>query len=366
MKPRLAKFSQEITLLPTPASISYLWNMGSILGVVLVLQILRGTFISMHYNTFEPFESVIHISRDVKIGLIIRSVHSNGASFFFILIYTHIFRGVIFSSYKKTVTWASGSLILLMLMAAAFLGYVLPWGQMSFWGATVITRLASAVPFIGKDIVEWLWGGFSVSSPTLSRFFSLHFLIPFLISGLAIIHLMGLHKTGSSNPIGSKNDQDKVDFHPYFTIKDLFFFTIRFGVFLMICLKTPYFLMDPDNFSPANPIRTPIHIQPEWYFLFAYAILRSIPNKLGGVLALILRVIILFPLILKKKSNIKFSPRTKFFLRGILFSFVLLTWIGAIPPESPYSFLGIIGGIYYFISFLYFLKPILKIGIRLL
>lgn len=352
MKNQLAKNFHEIISLPAPVSISYLWNIGSILGIVLVLQILRGVFISIHYNSLEAFESVIHISRDVEIGIIIRSIHANGASFFFILIYTHIFRGIIFSSYKKPITWSSGSTIFLILIGAAFLGYVLPWGQMSFWGATVITRLASAIPLIGKDIVEWLWGGFSVGFPTLSRFFSLHFLLPLLIAGLSIIHLLGLHTTGSSNPIGSKNDQDKIDFHPYFTIKDLFFFTLSFSLFLLISLKTPYFLMDPDNFSPANPMRTPVHIQPEWYFLFAYAILRSIPNKLGGVLALVLRVVVLFPLILKNKINIKFSPRIKITLRLLLFSFILLTWIGAIPPEPPYSLLGAVGGILYFICFI--------------
>nr|YP_398829.1 cytochrome b [Leptotrombidium akamushi]BAE47111.1 cytochrome b protein [Leptotrombidium akamushi] len=352
MKNRLASNFHDIISLPTPISISYLWNMGSMLGMVLVLQILSGVFISMHYNSLEAFESVIHISRDVKMGMAMRSIHANGASFFFILVYVHIFRGIMFSSYKKTVTWSSGSTMFLMLMGAAFLGYVLPWGQMSFWGATVITSLASAIPLIGKDIVEWLWGGFSVGFPTLSRFFSLHFLIPLLIAGMSTIHLLSLHTTGSSNPIGSKNDQEKIDFHPFFTIKDLFFFTISFFLFLLISLKSPYLLMDPDNFSPANPMSTPVHIQPEWYFLFAYAILRSIPNKLGGVLALVLSVVILFPLMVKKKMNIKFSPRVKMTLSFMLFSFTLLTWIGAMPPEPPYSTLGAMGGLLYFFSFL--------------
>nr|YP_254681.1 cytochrome b [Leptotrombidium pallidum]BAD99501.1 cytochrome b [Leptotrombidium pallidum] len=352
MKNSLKSELKDILSLPTPVSISYWWNMGSMLGIILVLQILSGLFISMHYSSENAFDSVIHISRDVSMGMAMRSIHANGASFFFIIIYTHIFRGIMASSFKKSITWASGEAMFLMLMGAAFLGYVLPWGQMSFWGATVITSLASAIPLVGKDIVEWLWGGFSVGMPTLSRFFSLHFILPLLIAGISIIHLLSLHTTGSSNPIGSKSDQDKIDFHPYFSLKDLLFLIFTSLIFFSISLKFPYMLMDPDNFSPANPMNTPIHIQPEWYFLFAYAILRSIPNKLGGVIALIFSVIILLPLMIKRKMNMKFSPHMKINMSILVFSFVLLTWIGAMPPEAPYSFFGVWGGVTFFLSFL--------------
>lgn len=349
--PQTKLIFKNLIWLPTPTSINYIWNIGSILGIIIVFQILTGLFLSIHYSPTNAFDSIIHLSRDVKIGIETRLLHSNGASLFFILIYTHIARGLINISYKKIEVWTTGIIILLILIITAFLGYVLPWGQISFWGATVITNLASAIPILGNLLVQWLWGGFSVTIPTLNRFFSLHFLLPFVIVGISIIHLLALHSTGSSNPIGTNRNQEKINFHPFFSWKDIISITLVITFIFIITWKTPYILIDPENFSPANPINTPIHIQPEWYFLFAYSLLRSIPNKLGGVIALILRIIILIVIPIKKssKKNSKFNPLFK--IKNILFItiFIVLTWLGAIPIENPYIIVRKVSGPTYFL-----------------
>nr|AML26601.1 cytochrome b [Scolytinae sp. BMNH 1274713] len=347
--------------LPTPLNISSMWNFGSLLGLCLLIQILTGLFLAMHYcpNVDYAFNSVAHICRDVNYGWLLRTLHANGASFFFICLYTHIGRGMYYGSYNFMETWMSGVTIFFMVMATAFLGYVLPWGQMSFWGATVITNLVSAIPYLGNFIVQWIWGGFAVDNATLSRFFALHFILPFIIAGLVIIHLLFLHQTGSNNPVGCSSNIDKLPFHPYFTFKDLVGAIIMLMMLVILSLQAPYLLGDPDNFIPANPLVTPVHIQPEWYFLFAYAILRSIPNKLGGVLALVMSIAILYfmPFINKKKflSN-QFYPINKMLFWSLLSVVILLTWIGARPVEDPYIMTGQILTIMYF--FIYLLNPL--------
>nr|WRK67386.1 cytochrome b [Pentidionis agamae] len=352
--PTMEMIYNNLIKLPTPTPINYLWNMGSMLGFTLIFQILTGVFLSMHYSPSNAFESVIHISRDVSMGMETRFLHSNGASLFFILIYTHIARGMMNFSNKKIEVWYSGVTMLLILMGTAFLGYVLPWGQMSFWGATVITNLASAIPIVGNDLVQWLWGGFSVSTPTLNRFFSLHFLLPLILAGMSIIHLMLLHSTGSSNPLGMNSNQEKMSFHPLFSWKDLLSPVIILSMMYLMSWSYPYMLMDPENFSMANPMNTPIHIQPEWYFLFAYALLRSIPNKLGGVIILVLSIIMLMVTPMKKsmKTNSKFNPSYKTKLSIFFLSFILLTWLGAMPMEYPYMEMSKTIGPIYFITLL--------------
>nr|YP_010320637.1 cytochrome b [Illeis bistigmosa]UJP68268.1 cytochrome b [Illeis bistigmosa] len=344
--------------LPTPSNISYMWNFGSLLGLCLVIQILTGLFLTMHYcaNIEMAFNSVSHICRDVNMGWLIRTIHANGASFFFICLYMHIGRGLYFGSYNLINTWLTGTTILFLTMATAFLGYVLPWGQMSFWGATVITNLLSAIPYLGNSIVIWLWGGFAVDNATLTRFYSFHFLLPFIISALIMIHLLFLHQTGSNNPLGTNSNLDKIPFHPYFSFKDLLGFLMMIFLLLNIIYINPYMLSDPDNFIPANPLSTPAHIQPEWYFLFAYAILRSIPNKLGGVIALIMSIAILYfiPLINKKmmKNNSFYSLNKLMFWLFIMFV-MMLTWIGAKPVEEPFILTGQIFTIMYFLYFFF-------------
>nr|AXS66049.1 cytochrome b [Tenebrionoidea sp. 19 KM-2017] len=343
--------------LPSPSNISNLWNFGSLLGFCLMMQIMTGIFLAMHYcsNVEYAFSSVIHICRDVNYGWLMRTLHANGASFFFICLYTHIGRGIYYSSYCLIHTWTIGVTIFFMVMGTAFLGYVLPWGQMSFWGATVITNLVSAIPYLGTLIVQWLWGGFAVDNATLNRFFALHFVLPFIISGLVMIHLLFLHQTGSNNPLGTNSNLDKISFHPYFSIKDIVGMMITVMMLVMLTLINPYLLGDPDNFTPANPLVTPIHIQPEWYFLFAYAILRSIPNKLGGVLALVFSIAILFllPFINKKKLlSMQFYPINKLFFWSLISIIFLLTWIGARPVEDPYIMTGQILTIFYFLYYI--------------
>nr|YP_010556305.1 cytochrome b [Hygrobates turcicus]UYS90931.1 cytochrome b [Hygrobates turcicus] len=344
--------------LPTPSNISYMWNFGSLLGMNLVIQLVSGILVSMHYNPSAnlAFDSVVHIARDVNLGWLIKLFHMNGASLFFIFIYMHISRGILFSSFKKKETWFSGVLILFILMATAFLGYVLPWGQMSFWGATVITNLVSAVPFIGEGVVVWLWGGFSVGDATLNRFFSLHFLMPFLLSALVLIHILLLHSPGSSNPIGVKSNLDKISFHPFFSFKDLLAPVFILTILMIIMFYKPFLMGDPENFSMANPMSTPVHIQPEWYFLFAYAILRSIPNKLGGVICLVMSILVLLLLSFKKKkiNSSKFNPFKKFIFWGYVSTFLALTWGGAKPIESPFE------GMMQLYSLLYFLFMIMN------
>ena len=322
-----------------------MWNFGSLLGLCLVSQIARGLFLAMHYSCdiTLAFERVSHISRDVNWGWLLRMAHANGARFFFICVYLHIARGLYYGSFNFKETWLVGVAILFVLIGTAFLGYVLPWGQISFWGATVITNLASALPVVGQEIVLWLWGGFSVRNATLTRFFTLHFLIPFVLAALRAVHLVFLHETGSSNPLGVNRNFDKSPFHPYFSIKDLLGFFLFFAGFIYICLQAPWDLGDPENFIPANPIVTPVHIQPEWYFLFAYAILRSIPRKLGGVVALVasILVLIIIPFYgLREFKSRRFLPLSKARFWVLIVLVFLLTWIGARPVEEPYILTG--------------------------
>nr|WCZ71278.1 cytochrome b [Hylobitelus xiaoi] len=345
MNPLIKMFTSALMYLPSPTNISSMWNFGSLLGLCLMIQILTGIMLAMHYcpNVEMAFNSIAHICRDVNYGWLLRTLHANGASFFFICLYTHIGRGLYYSSYYLIETWMSGVTIFFMVMATAFLGYVLPWGQMSFWGATVITNLVSAIPYLGISIVQWIWGGFAVNNATLTRFFTLHFLFPFIISALVMAHLLFLHQTGSSNPMGTNSNMDKMFFHPYFTYKDLIGFLLLTMSLTTLTLQNPYLLGDPDNFTPANPLMTPIHIQPEWYFLFAYAILRSIPNKLGGVAALVFSISILYtsPFTNKKKfQSTQFYPLNKLLFWTLLSIIILLTWIGARPVEDPYIIVG--------------------------
>nr|YP_009654730.1 cytochrome b [Cantao ocellatus]AVJ52609.1 cytochrome b [Cantao ocellatus]QCI09285.1 cytochrome b [Cantao ocellatus] len=343
--------------LPSPSSLSTWWNFGSLLGMCLMIQIITGVFLAMHYtaNIELAFNSVIHICRDVNNGWMMRYTHANGASMFFICLYLHVGRGMYYGSYKLMVTWTTGVLLLLLTMGTAFLGYVLPWGQMSLWGATVITNLLSAVPYLGNDLVKWLWGGFSVDNATLTRFFTLHFLLPFIISAMVMIHLLFLHQTGSNNPLGLNSNFDKVPFHPYFSIKDIMGFMVALSMLTVLVMLEPLLLGDPENFTPANPLVTPVHIQPEWYFLFAYAILRSIPNKLGGVIAMLASIIII--MIMPIVNISKFQGNSMYPLNKVLFwSFVattiMLTWIGARPAEEPYIFTGQMLTLLYFSYFL--------------
>nr|BBH37526.1 cytochrome b [Hynobius sp. B AT-2018] len=343
--------------LPTPSNLSSLWNFGSLLGICLITQIITGLFLAMHYtaDTSSAFSSVAHICRDVNYGWLMRNIHANGASFFFICIYMHIGRGLYYGSYMYKETWNIGVILLFLVMATAFVGYVLPWGQMSFWGATVITNLLSAIPYMGDLLVQWIWGGFSVDKATLTRFFAFHFLFPFLIAGASIIHLLFLHETGSNNPTGILSNMDKVPFHPYFSYKDALGFLIMLTMLFILSLLSPNLLGDPDNFTPANPLVTPPHIQPEWYFLFAYAILRSIPNKLGGVLALLASIIILMliPMIhTSKQRSLTFRPMTQFLFWLMVSNALILTWIGGQPVEQPFIEIGQAASILYFSLFL--------------
>nr|YP_009700520.1 cytochrome b [Xenopus andrei]QEQ13591.1 cytochrome b [Xenopus andrei] len=343
--------------LPAPSNISSWWNFGSLLGVCLIAQIVTGLFLAMHYtaDTSMAFSSVAHICRDVNYGWLIRNLHANGASFFFICIYLHIGRGLYYGSFLFKETWNIGVILLFLVMATAFVGYVLPWGQMSFWGATVITNLLSAIPYIGNVLVQWIWGGFSVDNPTLTRFFAFHFLLPFIIAGASILHLLFLHETGSTNPTGLNSDPDKVPFHPYFSYKDLLGFLIMLTALTLLAMFSPNLLGDPDNFTPANPLVTPPHIKPEWYFLFAYAILRSIPNKLGGVLALVLSILILafMPLLhTSKQRSLMFRPLTQIMFWALVADTLILTWIGGQPVEDPYILIGQSASVIYFLIFI--------------
>nr|ALO71120.1 cytochrome b [Staphylinidae sp. 1 EF-2015] len=355
--PMLKIINNSLIDLPSPSNISSWWNFGSLLGLCLSIQIITGVFLAMHYtaNIDSAFNSVIHICRDVNNGWLLRTFHANGASFFFICIYLHIGRGMYYSSYYLAHTWLVGVLIFFIVMGTAFLGYVLPWGQMSFWGATVITNMVSAIPYLGTSIVQWLWGGFAVDNATLTRFFALHFLLPFILVAFIMIHLLFLHQTGSNNPLGVNSNIDKIPFHPYFSYKDFFGFMFMIFMLILLTLTNPYLLGDPDNFIPANPLVTPVHIQPEWYFLFAYAILRAIPNKLGGVIALILSIAILFILPFTNKKmiqSIQFYPINKILFWLLLVNVILLTWIGARPVEDPYILIGQLLTINYFIYYL--------------
>nr|AVN68022.1 cytochrome b [Tryonicus mackerrasae] len=359
--PLLKIMNNALIDLPTPSNISSWWNFGSLLGLCLIMQIMTGMFLAMHYcsNTELAFSSLVHICRDVNYGWLLRTLHANGASMFFICLYIHAGRGMYYGSFKFIYTWSMGVMIMLLTMATAFVGYVLPWGQMSFWGATVITNLLSAIPYLGTILVQWIWGGFAVDNATLTRFFAFHFLLPFIITAMVMIHLLFLHQTGSNNPLGLDKNIDKIPFHPYFTIKDTVGFLILMLVTAMVSLKEPYILGDPDNFIPANPLVTPVHIQPEWYFLFAYAILRSIPNKLGGVIALAMSIMILFimPMYKYKFQSIQFYPINQIMFWSMTNIIILLTWIGSKPVEEPYILTGQILTVLYFLY--YMMSPIM-------
>nr|AIU41508.1 cytochrome b [Plethodon serratus] len=352
--PLLNIINNSLIDLPTPSTLSYIWNFGSLLGLCLITQTLTGLFLAMHYtaDVSSAFSSITHICRDVNYGWLIRNMHANGASLFFICIYIHIGRGIYYGSFMLKETWNIGVILLLLVMATAFMGYVLPWGQMSFWGATVITNLLSAIPYVGNTLVLWVWGGFSVDQATLTRFFVFHFILPFIIMGTSIIHLLFLHETGSNNPTGISSNTDKIPFHPYFSYKDLLGFMIMLLLLALLSLLTPSLLSDPENFTPANPLITPPHIQPEWYFLFAYAILRSIPNKLGGVMALLLSILILIiiPMLhTSKHQSLTFQPISQILFWTLVLNTLMLTWIGSQPVETPFIEIG------QFISTLYFM-----------
>ena len=352
---------------PAPRNLNYAWNFGSLAGLALVIQIVTGIVLAMHYtpHTEMAFDSVERIMRDVNYGWLIRYIHSNGASFFFIVVYLHVFRGLYYGSYKapREVLWWIGLVILLCMMATAFMGYVLPWGQMSFWGATVITNLFSAIPLIGTPIVEWLWGGFSVDNPTLNRFYALHYLLPFVIVGLVVLHLWALHHKKSNNPLGIdyKGPQDFIPFHPYYTIKDAFGVGVFLIVFAVFLFYAPNYMGHPDNYIPADPLKTPAHIVPEWYFLPFYAILRAIPDKLGGVIAMGLSIGILFLLPWLDTSRVRsatFRPVFKWFYLLMLIDMGILGYVGSQPAEGDWIWIGQLATAYYFIHFLVLLPLI--------
>jgi len=365
--PILSFVDSHIIDYPTPINLNYFWSFGSTAGLCLVIQIITGIFLAMHYTPHVDlaFNSVEHIMRDVNNGWLIRYLHANGASMFFIVIYCHMARGLYYGSYMypRGRLWASGVIIFLLMMATGFMGYVLPWGQMSFWGATVITNLFSAIPFIGSSVVEWLWGGFSVDNATLNRFYSLHYLLPFLIAGLTIVHLSLLHTVGSNNPLGINTNVDSISFYPYFYVKDLLSFLFLLALLSFFVFFYPNTLGHADNYIPANPMVTPSHIVPEWYFLPFYAILRSIPDKLGGIVAMVSAILVLLALPIINTSEIrsgKFRPIFGVAYWFFVSDFLLLGWLGQKPVESPYIELGLGATIFYF-SFLLILMPVIGI-----
>nr|ABL14127.1 cytochrome b [Liopholidophis dolicocercus]ABL14135.1 cytochrome b [Liopholidophis dolicocercus] len=344
-------------LLPVGSNISTWWNFGSMLLTCLTLQTLTGFFLAIHYtaNVNLAFSSIIHITRDVPYGWIMQNLHAIGASMFFICVYTHIARGLYYGSYLNKEVWLSGTGLLITLMATAFFGYVLPWGQMSFWAATVITNLLTAVPYLGTLLTTWLWGGFSINDPTLTRFFALHFILPFIIISLSSIHIMLLHNEGSSNPLGTNSDIDKIPFHPYHSYKDTLMLTALITLLFITMTFTPNMLNDPENFSKANPLMTPQHIKPEWYFLFAYGILRSIPNKLGGTLALLMSVMILTTTPFTHTSHTRsmiFRPMMQLMFWTLIATFITITWTATKPVEPPFTIIGQTTSVMYFLFFI--------------
>ncbi len=352
---------------PTPKNLNYWWNFGSLAGITLVIMIVTGIILSMHYTAHvdHAFQSVERIMRDVNYGWLIRYIHANGASFFFIVVYIHIFRGLYYGSYKapRELLWMLGVVILLLMMATAFMGYVLPWGQMSFWGATVITNLFSAIPLVGESIVTLLWGGFSVDNPTLNRFFSLHYLLPFVIVGVVVLHIVALHRFGSNNPLGIdvRGDQDTVSFHPYYTVKDMFGLSVFLTIMAAVVFFLPNSMGHPDNYIPANPMVTPAHIVPEWYFLPFYAILRAVPDKLLGVLAMFAAIAVLFVLPWLDRSPVRsatFRRIYKIMFWVFLLDCVALTYLGAKPAEGIYVVLSRLCTVYYFAHFIILLPAL--------
>lgn len=358
----IAILNNHVVDYPTPINLNYMWNFGSLAGICLVIQIITGIFLAMHYTPHidYAFVSIEHIMRDVNYGWLIRYMHANGASMFFIIVYTHMFRGLYYGSYMapRQGLWFSGVTLFLLMMATGFMGYVLPWGQMSFWGVTVITNLFSAIPLIGDSITQWLWGGFSVDNATLNRFFSLHYLLPFLIAGLSLVHLVLLHENGSNNPLGIDSKYGKITFYPYFYVKDFFGFLTFCLFFVIFIFFAPNFLGHPDNYIPANSLVTPPHIVPEWYYLPFYAILRSIPDKLGGVVAMFASILILYLLPLLNNSKIRstfFRPFYKIIFWVFLVNSLILGWIGQKVVEYPFVEIGQISTfIYFFILLIVF------------
>lgn len=341
--------------LPSPSTITYFWNFGSTLGVCLLTQIITGLLLTIHYTSYaeERFSSIVKIIREVWSGWLIRFIHINGASVFFFFIYFHIFRGIFYLRSVNKKVWNSGVTIIITLIAISFLGYVLPWGQISYWAVAVITNLFSIAPFIGRELVKWIWGGFSVRAPTLNRFYSFHFLLPFILCILVVLHLILLHKEGSRNSLGLNRNIDKIEFHPYFTTKDLIFILLTLIIAIKISFFFPYILGDSINNVPANTIRTPLHIQPEWYFLSSYAILRALPRKVAGIIALILSISIFYLIPLYKiEFSVKFSHYRYILYWTIVASFIFLIKIGASPAEEPYILIRKIGAIIYFTSIL--------------
>lgn len=355
--PYIKIINDRLIDLPAPNNISIWWNFGSLIGVCLGIQLISGLFLAIHYvpDISLAFSSVYHITNDVNYGWILRNLHANGASIFFLCIYVHIGRGIYYQSYYIIETWTIGVTLFILTIATAFIGYVLPWGQMRFWAATVITNLLSAIPYAGNELVEWVWGGFAVDNSTLVRFYSFHFLLPFVISGVTIIHILFLHQTGSNNPLGISRNANKIPIHIYYTFKDLIGFFFLFVFLTYIILWNPSLWTEPENYIPANSLVTPIHIKPEWYFLWLYAILRRIPNKLGGVIAIFMALLILYLLPIFPHSyhiSFSFSPFQQINFWIIVRSILILTWIGGCPVEAPYELIGQVFTFIYFFSVL--------------
>nr|AJF93985.1 apocytochrome b [Rossellidae sp. DVL-2014] len=353
----LKSINSILTDLPIPSNINYYWNLGSLLSFCLIIQLITGILLAMHYcpEVIHSFNSIAHIERNIYSGHLLRNLHANSASIFFLCVYLHISRNIYHITWSNTITWSIGITIYLTMIITAFVGYVLPWGQMSFWAATVITNLFSAIPYIGNSVVLWIWGSFSVSNPTLNRFYSLHYLFPFILTGLIIIHILALQTENHSNPTGNQSEIDQIPFHHYFTIKDLQTILLISIITFFIVTCIPHTFSDPENFIKANPLITPTHIQPEWYFLFAYSILRSIPNKLGGILALVSSIVILYLILILKQNHIKTTnhrPNLKLTTWLLSTTFIILTWIGSKPAEPPYTTLSLIITTWYFTSLL--------------
>lgn len=344
--------------LPSPINLSVNWNYGSLLGLILVIQLVTGIVLATRFSAHVDisFSSVVLLCQDSNYGWLFRLLHSTGASFFFMFLYLHIGRGLYYGSFIYQEVWNTGVVIYLILIGTAFLGYVLPWGQMSYWAATVITNLLSAIPYFGSFIVEWVWGGFAVSNPTLIRFFALHFLLPFVVCFLVVLHIFFLHLYGSSNPLGVSSNTTKVSFHYFYRVKDLFVYVLFIFIFIVFTLNYGYIFIDAENFIPANALITPKHIQPEWYFLFAYAILRSIPNKLGGVVGLLLSVLILFTFRFNSSlllfSGFNYSPIARLTFWFLVSVFFVLTWLGRCPAATPYTEVAFFCTILYFYIFI--------------